>query len=129
MDVSSKLPQLIRRPGLTTWRPTADRSAAVTFGTYEEFMSSPLDDALKARMSEGHWPPKNTESLNLPRWYVFILPVRKPHIFLTNLTPTVCGYIHISKIRVDFLLQFWKRLEILPAIAKLSRELVNLFSF
>ncbi|KAF8804768.1 S-adenosyl-L-methionine-dependent methyltransferase [Phlegmacium glaucopus] len=67
VDVSAKLPQLKRRPGLTTWRPTADRSAAVTFSTYEEFMSSSLDDASKAKMSEGHWPPKDIGTLNLPR--------------------------------------------------------------
>lgn len=70
VDVSSKLPQLKRRPGLTSWRPTADRSATVTFSTYDEFMSSSLDGALKAKMSEGHWPPKDIELLNLPRWYV-----------------------------------------------------------
>jgi multisite-specific tRNA:(cytosine-C5)-methyltransferase len=34
-------------------------------------------------MSEGHWPPKNVETLNLPRWYVFIFQVRPP--FLTNI--------------------------------------------
>ena len=81
VDVSLKLPQLMRRPGLTTWRPTADRSAAVTFGTYEEFLSSSLDDALKARMSEGQWPPKNIETLNLPRWYVLYLRNRIPSSF------------------------------------------------
>lgn len=70
VDVSPKLPQLERRPGLTTWRPTADRSAAITFSTYEEFMSSSLDDVSKAKMSEGHWPPKDIGILNLPRWYV-----------------------------------------------------------
>ena len=60
--------QLKRQPGLTTWRPTADRSAAVTFSTYEEFMDSSLDDASKAKMSEGHWPPKDIGILNLHRW-------------------------------------------------------------
>lgn len=34
-------------------------------------MSSSLDDASKARMSKGHWPPKDIEVLNLLRWYVF----------------------------------------------------------
>lgn len=82
VDVSSKLPQLKRRPGLTTWRPTADRSASVTFSTYEEFMNSSLDNALKARMSEGHWPPKDTAPLKLPRWYVAYDSTDSP--FLTN---------------------------------------------
>ena len=85
VDISSKLPQPMQWPGLTTWHPTADHSAAVIFSTYEEFMTSSLDDVLKVRMLEGHWhwPCKNTELLNLPHWYVFILPlaVWKLHIF------------------------------------------------
>ena len=94
VDVSSKLPQLKRRPGITTWRPSADRSAAVTFGTYEEFMSSSLEDTLKARMSEGHWPPKNVETLNLPRWYVLYFVFENPS-FLTN-TYSIRIYPHLQ---------------------------------
>ncbi|KDR72476.1 hypothetical protein GALMADRAFT_252559 [Galerina marginata CBS 339.88] len=68
VDVSSKFPELKRRPGLKTWRPTADRIGATPmFATYEEFMSSTLDESLKAKMSEDHWPPKDVESLNLDR--------------------------------------------------------------
>ena len=33
-------------------------------------MKSSVDDSLKAKMSEGHWPPQDAESLNLQRWYV-----------------------------------------------------------
>ncbi|PPR07386.1 hypothetical protein CVT26_013702 [Gymnopilus dilepis] len=67
VDVSSKLPHLDRRPGLTSWRATADRTGATTFATYEDFMKSSVDDSLKAKMSEGHWPPQDAESLNLQR--------------------------------------------------------------
>ncbi|KAF8156676.1 S-adenosyl-L-methionine-dependent methyltransferase [Crassisporium funariophilum] len=67
VDVSSQLPQLRRRPGLTIWRATADRSAATTFESYEELMNSSLDDSLKAKMTEGHWPPKDVDTLNLSR--------------------------------------------------------------
>ena len=46
-------------------------------------MSSSLDGALKTRMSEGHWPPKDVETLNLPRWYVLYFRFGNPP-FLTN---------------------------------------------
>ncbi|KAF9561390.1 cytosine-5--methyltransferase [Agrocybe pediades] len=67
VDVSDKLPELIRRPGLHTWRATGDRTVATTFATYEEFMASWLDDIVKSKMTEGHWPPKDAEKLNLDR--------------------------------------------------------------
>ncbi|KAF8906542.1 S-adenosyl-L-methionine-dependent methyltransferase [Gymnopilus junonius] len=67
VDISSKLPELERRPGLTVWRPTADRTGATTFATYEDFLQSSIDETLKAKMSEGHWPPMDVETLNLPR--------------------------------------------------------------
>ncbi|CAA7268497.1 unnamed protein product [Cyclocybe aegerita] len=65
VNVSSKLPELKRRPGLTTWQPTTDRTCAKTFESYEEFMASSVDDVVKAKMTEGHWPPKDVEALNL----------------------------------------------------------------
>ncbi|TFK39362.1 S-adenosyl-L-methionine-dependent methyltransferase [Crucibulum laeve] len=67
VDVSSKLPELKHRPGLTTWRATADRTISATYESYEEFMASSLDENLKAKMTEGHWPPLDVEKLNLPR--------------------------------------------------------------
>jgi len=68
VDVSSKLPELKRRPGLADWRPTTDRSGAKTYESYEEFMSSSVDEAVKGKMTEGHWPPRGVERLNLSRW-------------------------------------------------------------
>jgi len=68
VDVSSKFPELKRRPGLRTWRATGDRTVATTFVSYDEFMASPLDDIVKSKMTEGHWPPKDAEKLNLDRW-------------------------------------------------------------
>ncbi|KAF9004637.1 S-adenosyl-L-methionine-dependent methyltransferase [Cyathus striatus] len=67
VDVSSRLSELVRRPGLTSWRPTVDKSVTTTYATYEEFMASSIDGTLKTKLSEGHWPPKNVEDLNLPR--------------------------------------------------------------
>ena len=57
-------------------------------------MSSSLDDALKARMSEGHWPPKNVETLNLPRWYVLYFRFETFN-FLTN-TYSIRIYPHLQ---------------------------------
>ncbi|KAH9477926.1 Multisite-specific tRNA:(cytosine-C(5))-methyltransferase trm4b [Psilocybe cubensis] len=67
VDVSSKLPELKRRPGLSTWHPSADRVSATTYATYEEFMNSSTDSTIKAKMTPGHWPPPNAESLHLDR--------------------------------------------------------------
>ena len=68
IDVSSKLPKLKQRPGLTDWCPTTDRSGAKTYESYEGFMSSLVDKAIKSKMTEGHWPPRDVERLNLSRW-------------------------------------------------------------
>ncbi|EAU81513.1 tRNA (cytosine-5-)-methyltransferase [Coprinopsis cinerea okayama7 len=67
MDVSDRFPQLIRRPGMTEWRPTTDRECETTFESYEEFIaSSKVDEAMKAKLSRSHWPPDGVEKLNLP---------------------------------------------------------------
>ncbi|KAJ7723427.1 S-adenosyl-L-methionine-dependent methyltransferase [Mycena metata] len=67
VDVSAKLPSLQRRPGLTSWRPT-DKSIATTYDTYDTFMRTCTEgDAVKAKMTPGHWPPADVEALNLPR--------------------------------------------------------------
>ncbi|KAJ7021378.1 cytosine-5--methyltransferase [Mycena alexandri] len=67
VDVSAKLPSLQRRPGLTSWRPT-DKSIATTYDTYDTFMRTCTEgDIVKAKMTPGHWPPEDVETLNLPR--------------------------------------------------------------
>ncbi|KAF9472978.1 S-adenosyl-L-methionine-dependent methyltransferase [Pholiota conissans] len=67
------LPTLRRAPGLTTWRPTTDRTCARTFESYDEFMASDVDENVKAKMTRGHWPPEGVDvgvgvdGLNLER--------------------------------------------------------------
>lgn len=73
VDVSSKLPELKRMPGLKTWRPSVDRIAATTFETYKEFMNSSADSTVKAKMTPGHWPPANVETFHLDRRHVLPL--------------------------------------------------------
>ncbi|KAK2459717.1 hypothetical protein APHAL10511_008268 [Amanita phalloides] len=67
VDVSEKYPDLKRRPGLTVWRPTVDRACETTYETFGDFSDTSLDSLLKSKLSEGHWPPKDVDTLNLRR--------------------------------------------------------------
>ena len=68
VDVSAKLPSLERRPGLTTWRPSVDRSVNTSFATYEAFLKHGGANKVNTKLTEGHWPPPDVESYDLPRW-------------------------------------------------------------
>ncbi|KAH9936711.1 S-adenosyl-L-methionine-dependent methyltransferase [Amylocystis lapponica] len=70
IDVSDHLSGLVHRPGITTWRPTVDRSISTEFATYQEFFSSlPESKRAECKMVESQWPPPlgEVEGLNLPR--------------------------------------------------------------
>jgi multisite-specific tRNA:(cytosine-C5)-methyltransferase len=68
-DVSTRFPELKRRPGLTTWRPTVDRSVTTTYKSFEAFVNDhPESEKSNSKMTEGHWPP-DAEDLGLSRWY------------------------------------------------------------
>ncbi|KAG6876664.1 hypothetical protein C0993_001409 [Termitomyces sp. T159_Od127] len=68
VDVSDKFPALKRRPGLTIWRPSVDRTINTNYATYEEYLSSQdAKDNQKTKLTEGHWPPADVERFNLPR--------------------------------------------------------------
>ncbi|KAF9493772.1 S-adenosyl-L-methionine-dependent methyltransferase [Pleurotus eryngii] len=66
VDVSSRYPELERLPGLTSWTPTADRTAEKYFDTYQEYRES-LSSTDPVKLTEGHWPPPNAVDLNLTR--------------------------------------------------------------
>jgi multisite-specific tRNA:(cytosine-C5)-methyltransferase len=70
VDVSDKFPSLQRRPGLKTWIPSVDRTATTFFETWEDLMTSSLDDPTKARFLRSQWAPENIEDLHIERWYV-----------------------------------------------------------
>jgi multisite-specific tRNA:(cytosine-C5)-methyltransferase len=70
VDVSSRHPDLKRKPGLTTWRPSVDRDITTSYGTYQDFLDSSHAQN-NTKLTEGHWPPKESESLNLDRWSVY----------------------------------------------------------
>ncbi|KAJ4478180.1 S-adenosyl-L-methionine-dependent methyltransferase [Lentinula aciculospora] len=67
VDVSSNLPELKRRPGMTSWRPTADKSISSTYDTYEAFIAANPQAAVSTKLTSGHWPPSNVHELNLER--------------------------------------------------------------
>ncbi|KAH9931944.1 cytosine-5--methyltransferase [Fomitopsis serialis] len=70
VDMSSHLPALVHRPGMTTWIPTVDRNITTDFLTYKDYWDSLSDEKRKqSKMLESHWPPtsEETEKLNLPR--------------------------------------------------------------
>ncbi|KAI6121941.1 S-adenosyl-L-methionine-dependent methyltransferase [Pisolithus sp. B1] len=68
VDVSEQFPQLIRRPGLTTWSPTVDRTVNTSFNSYDVYIQSlPEDKRSDVKLMETHWPPGNTETLHLER--------------------------------------------------------------
>ncbi|KAE9410619.1 S-adenosyl-L-methionine-dependent methyltransferase [Gymnopus androsaceus JB14] len=67
VDVSSSLPELKRRPGMTSWRPTADKSISTMYETYEAFVSADPQAAASTKLTAGHWPPANVDELNLDR--------------------------------------------------------------
>jgi multisite-specific tRNA:(cytosine-C5)-methyltransferase len=72
VDVSSQLPSLIRRPGLTAWRPSVDKEVSTKFETYADFVKEKGENwvSLNSKMTAGHWPPANVEDLGLERWWV-----------------------------------------------------------
>ncbi|KAG9218231.1 hypothetical protein CCMSSC00406_0005912 [Pleurotus cornucopiae] len=66
VDVSSGYPELKRLPGLTSWTPTADKTAEKYFDSYQEYRDS-LSSTDPVKLTEGHWPPSNAAGLNLTR--------------------------------------------------------------
>jgi multisite-specific tRNA:(cytosine-C5)-methyltransferase len=95
VDVGEKLPELKRRPGLTSWRPTVDRKIT-TFSSYQEFLES-MDGAnmthAQSTMTKEHWPPPDAADLGLARWSVVLpdqlslLAYHKPVLQHSNISP------------------------------------------
>lgn len=70
LDMSTHLPTLIHRPGLTTWTPSVDRATNTSYATYSDYIDSlPEDKRTESKMLETHWPPSSdrAQELNLSR--------------------------------------------------------------
>ncbi|KAG1737380.1 S-adenosyl-L-methionine-dependent methyltransferase [Suillus lakei] len=66
IDVSAQLPQLVRRPGTSSWAPTVNRTINTTFKTWDAYNETLTEEQqADSKMSETHWPPINAESLQL----------------------------------------------------------------
>jgi multisite-specific tRNA:(cytosine-C5)-methyltransferase len=86
VDVSDHLPELKRRPGLTSWKVATQAPASQdadkpliwhdTFEEYEKKIEEALTEAeqndkdKKRPLPASLWPPANANELNLERWYV-----------------------------------------------------------
>jgi multisite-specific tRNA:(cytosine-C5)-methyltransferase len=69
IDVSDRLPGLVRRPGLTSWRPAIDKEGNAPYETFEEYKQSVGEGG---KLGEAMWPPgeEEAERLGLKKWYV-----------------------------------------------------------
>jgi len=66
LDVSDQLPGLVSRPGLASWKPTADRLVDTDFSSYDSYIQSlPEDQRENSKMAPSHWPPTLAESNEL----------------------------------------------------------------
>ncbi|KAF8920793.1 cytosine-5--methyltransferase [Mucidula mucida] len=60
------LPGLMRKPGMTRWKPTNSLPFPFTFyDTYQDFITA--ESSTTSKLTRGHWPPDNVDELNLPR--------------------------------------------------------------
>ncbi|OAX37510.1 S-adenosyl-L-methionine-dependent methyltransferase [Rhizopogon vinicolor AM-OR11-026] len=66
IDVSAQFPDLVRRPGISSWTPTVDRSINTAFKTWAAYNETLSDEQrAESKIAETHWPPVNAESLQL----------------------------------------------------------------
>lgn len=70
IDVSSFYPQLIRKPGMTNWKPPVDKELNF-FDSHEAYLKSlPEEKRKTTKMVKTQWPPDNVDELYLDRWCV-----------------------------------------------------------
>ena len=72
IDVSDQLPELIRRPGLSSWQVTTTREVDTMYGSHDEYSTALKnnEDQTKQRnkLLSTLWPPQNVAELHLERW-------------------------------------------------------------
>ena len=108
MDVSSQLPELIRRPGITNWSPTVGRTIDTSHSSWEAYIATvPEDKHAESKMLETHWPPSNAGALNLERWCVHGNPLIACISSVTYLPDPACASTRISKTRAGSLSPCW----------------------
>lgn len=71
VDVSDRLPELVRRPGLTSWNPTVSKEIDTSFASYDDFVATLTEEQKEiTKLTPNHWPPAPEEAnaLGLTRW-------------------------------------------------------------
>lgn len=71
VDMSNHLPELVYRPGLTTWTPAVDRAVDMKFATHHDYIQSlPEYKRADSKLVESQWPPTpaEAEGLRLNLW-------------------------------------------------------------
>jgi multisite-specific tRNA:(cytosine-C5)-methyltransferase len=73
VDVSNRLTELVRSPGVTTWRVAVDRDINTGFDSFEDYLQSlPEEKRATVKLGATHWPPssEDAEKLGLAKWRV-----------------------------------------------------------
>lgn len=70
VDASSLLPDLIRAPGLTTWKAAVGKECLL-YDSYEDFLAAEeTTEEVKERTHATMWPKGDEKELGLEKWYV-----------------------------------------------------------
>lgn len=71
VDLSNRLPELVRRSGVNSWRVCVDKEAKVLRSSFNDYWNA-LSDAQKrsTKIVETMFPPSDAGDLHLERWWV-----------------------------------------------------------
>lgn len=110
VDMSDRLPEMIRAPGLSRWKVTAEKDINMQ-SSYEEYLST-LSEQQKAasKVVSTMFPPANEQALHLERWSVNVDYGSSANI-TNEVIPTVGEFILINKILAVFSSQYWNALQ------------------
>ncbi|KIM25888.1 hypothetical protein M408DRAFT_330889 [Serendipita vermifera MAFF 305830] len=73
VDISSRLPELVRKPGISEWKVSVDKEAQNLATSYSSYWES-LSDSQKrdTKITESMFPPSDAASLHLERcWRIY----------------------------------------------------------
>lgn len=71
VDVASRLPELVRKPGISQWKVSVDKEGKELVTSYGSYWDS-LNEAQKGdtKITESMFPPTDAAGLHLERWWV-----------------------------------------------------------
>jgi multisite-specific tRNA:(cytosine-C5)-methyltransferase len=72
VDASHLLPNLIRAPGLTTWKAAVGKECLI-YDSYEDFVAAEeTTEEVRERTHATMWPKGDEKELGLEKWYVWM---------------------------------------------------------